>query len=90
MPQLEQEIIDSIAEEGYIDRDVIKPETNLFDLGIDSLTALQILVVLENKYDIVITPDRLKNVNNVGEIICAISAELQKKTKGPAGQETAG
>lgn len=90
MPQLEQEIIDSIAEEGYIDRDVIKPETNLFDLGIDSLTALQILVVLENKYDIVITPDRLKNVNNVGEIISAISAELQKKTKGPAGQETAG
>lgn len=90
MPQLEQEIIDSIAEEGHIDRDVIKPETNLFDLGIDSLTALQILVVLENKYDIVITPDRLKNVNNVGEIISAISAELQKKTKGPAGQETAG
>lgn len=90
MPQLEQEIIDTIAEEGYINRDAIKPETNLFDLGIDSLTALEILVVLENRYDIIITPDRLKKVNNVGEIISAISDELQKKTQDPTGQETAG
>jgi acyl carrier protein len=90
MPQLEQEIIDTIAEEGDINRNEIKPDSNLFDLGIDSLTALEILVVLEDKYDIAITPDRLKNVNNVREIISAISDELQKKAKTPAGQEVAG
>ena len=90
MPELEQEIIDTIAEEGEINRNELKPDTNLFDLGIDSLTALEILVVLEDKYDIVITPDRLKNVNNVREIISAISDELQKKAKGSTGQEVAG
>lgn len=86
MPQLEQEIIDTIAEEGDISRNEIKPDANLFDLGIDSLTALEILVVLENKYDIVIAPDRLKNVNNVRQIINAISDELKKKAKDPPGR----
>jgi acyl carrier protein len=86
MPQLEQEIIDTIAEEGDISRNEIKPDANLFDLGIDSLTALEILVVLENKYNIVIAPDRLKNVNNVRQIINAISDELQKKGKDPPGR----
>jgi acyl carrier protein len=90
MPELEQEIIDTIAEEGDINRNEIKPDANLFDLGIDSLTALEILVVLEDKYDIVIAPDRLKNVNNVRQIINAISDELQKKAKDPTGQEVAG
>jgi len=88
--KLEQEIIAAIAEEGDLNKNEIKPDTNLFDLGIDSLTALEILVVLEDKYDIVITPDRLKNVNNVREIISAISDELQKKAKSPTGQEVAG
>jgi len=86
MPQLEQEIIDTIAEEGDISRNEIKPDSNLFDLGIDSLTALEILVVLETKYDIVVGRDRLKNVNNVRQIISAISDELQKKAKDPTGQ----
>jgi acyl carrier protein len=81
--QLEQEIIETIAKEGDIKRNEIKPDSNLFDLGIDSLTALEILVVLEDKYDIVIGRDRLKNVNNVGQIIRAISDELQKKARDP-------
>jgi acyl carrier protein len=89
MPQLEQEIIETIAEEGDINKNEINPDSNLFDLGIDSLTALEILVVLEGKYDIVIKPDRLKHVNNVGEIISAISDELQKKAKDPIGPEAA-
>jgi acyl carrier protein len=85
MHSLEQEIIDTIAEEGGIERSEIKLDANLYDLGIDSLTCLEILVVLEDKYDIVIAQDRLKNVNTARQIISIMSAQIQKKAKGPTG-----
>ena len=79
MNGLEQEIIDIIAEEGAIDTDEIKPDSNLYDLGIDSLSSLEILVALEAKYDITIAQNRLKNLNSVREIIRVVSSELKKK-----------
>jgi acyl carrier protein len=85
MHQLEQEIIDTIAEEGDVDKSEIKLDSNFYDLGIDSLTALEILVVLEDKYDIVIPQNRLRNVNTASQIISVFSDELQKKAKGTTG-----
>jgi len=80
--ELEQEIIDTIAEEGAIDKSEIKLDSNLYDLGIDSLSSLEILVALENKYDITIAQNRLKSVNSVREIIKAVSSQLKKKGSG--------
>ncbi len=82
MDELEQEIIDTIAEEGAIDKSEIKLDSNLYDLGIDSLSSLEILVVLEDKYDIRISQNRLKNVNSVREIIRVVSRQLKKKETG--------
>ena len=79
MNKLEQEIIDTIAEEGEIDKSEIKLDSNLYDLGIDSLSSLEILVALEEKYDIRISQNRLKNVNSVREIIRVVSSQLKKK-----------
>ena len=82
MNELEQEIIDTIAEEGAIDKSEIKLDSNLYDLGIDSLSSLEILVALEDKYDIRISQNRLKNVNSVREIIRVVSSQLKKKETG--------
>ena len=82
MNKLEQEIIDTIAEEGAIDTSEIKLDSNLYDLGIDSLSSLEILVALEGKYDIRISQNRLKNVNSVREIIRVVSSQLKKKGTG--------
>ena len=79
MNELEQEIIDTIAEEGEIDIGEITPDSNLYDLGIDSLSSLEILVALEEQYDITIRQNRLRNVNSVREIIKLVSSELKKK-----------
>ena len=79
MNKIEQKIIDIIAEEGAIDRGEINLDSNLYDLGIDSLSSLEILVALEAKYDITIAQNRLKNVNSVREIIRVVSSELKKK-----------
>ena len=82
MNKLEQEIINSIAEEGEIDKSEITLDSNLYDLGIDSLSSLEILVALEDKYDITIAQNRLKSVNSVREIIRVVSSQLKKKGTG--------
>ncbi len=82
MNELEQEIIDTIVEEGAIDKNEIKLDSNLYDLGIDSLSSLEILVALEDKYDIRISQNRLKNVNSVRDIIRVVSSQLKKKGTG--------
>ena len=81
MNKLEEEIINTIAGEGEIDRSEITLDSNLYDLGIDSLSSLEILIALEEKYDITITQNRLKNVNSVREIIRVVSSELKKKQR---------
>ena len=81
MTKLEQEIINTIAEEGEIDKSEITLDSNLYDLGIDSLSSLEILVALENKYDIRIAQNRLKNVNSVREIVRVVSSELKKRQR---------
>ena len=81
MNRLEQEIINTIAEEGKIDRSEITQDSNIYDLGIDSLSSVEILVALEDKYDITIAQNRLKNVNSVREIVSVVSGELKKKQR---------
>jgi acyl carrier protein len=85
MHRLVQEIIDTIAEEAELGRSEIKLDSNLYDLGIDSLSSLEILVVLESKYDIVIAQNKLRNVKTVRQIIRVISDELRKKAKRDRG-----
>ena len=78
MNELEQEIIDTIAEEGAIDKSEIRVDSNLYDLGIDSLSSLEILVALEEKYDIRISQNRLKKIDNIRDIIRVVSSQLKK------------
>ncbi len=81
MNQLEQEIINTIAEEAAVDKGEINLDSNLYDLGIDSLSSLEIVVALEKKYDIRISEDRLKKINNIREIIRVVAEEVQKEKK---------
>jgi len=77
--QLEQEIINTIAEEAAVDKGEINLDSNLYDLGIDSLSSLEIVVALEKKYDIRISENRLKKIDNIRDIIRVVSDELKKK-----------
>ena len=89
MNQLEWEIIDTIAEETGIERDDIKPDSDLYGLGIDSLSALEILVALEEKYDILIPEDGLRNVNNIREIINIVLGKLPREREGTLTRHSA-
>lgn len=79
MTELEQEIVNIIAEETGIDKNEIGLNSNLYDLGIDSLSSLEILVALENRYKIEIPENELKNLDGVKEIVLIVSEKLGKK-----------
>jgi acyl carrier protein len=89
MNELEREIIDTIAEESGLDRDDIKPDLDLYSLGIDSLSALEILVALEEKYDIIIQEDDLRNVNNIREIVNIVLGKLPREREGTLPRHSA-
>jgi acyl carrier protein len=77
--RLEQEIIKVIAEESGKDIDDIKVASDLYSLGIDSLSALEILAALEKRYDITIPENDLRNINSTMEIARLIAGEIEKR-----------
>ncbi|MHB8894300.1 MAG: acyl carrier protein [Candidatus Geothermincolia bacterium] len=59
-----------IAEVLGIDSERIKPETNLVtDLKANSLDLLEVIGLLEEKYDLSIADDNLGDINSVGDIV---------------------
>ena len=79
MNTLEQEIIRTVAEVSGVKKAEIKPGKSLYQLGIDSLSALDTLAALEEKYDIIIPENDLKHVGSIDDIIRIVSAKLEEK-----------
>ncbi len=70
----EQEIIqltNQVFEESFeIEKELLKPETNIFeDLGLDSLDVVDLVVALQEKFGVKIRNDeRIKNIRSLGDI----------------------
>jgi len=70
-----------------VTRIIRKPETEFSttasfkDLKADSLDVVQILVAVEDQYDIEIKDEELKNVTNMGEFIAYIEKKIAEKNK---------
>jgi len=61
-------------------RDVdFKPETSFKDLDADSLDKVQILVALEDTFDIEIADEDMKKIGNMGEFVTYIKRKIGKK-----------
>lgn len=84
MTELAREIVDTIAAEGGISRDDLTPEAHLYDLGIDSLSALEILTTLERKYGIAIPENELGTLSCVSDIVDRVCRGVEKRGSGAA------
>jgi acyl carrier protein len=82
MSTLERQIIEAIARESRTNPEEIRLDSELYGLGIDSLSALELLAELEKRYDIRIPESGLKSIHTVREII-----DLIRETKSAAGDE---
>lgn len=58
----------------------ITPETSFKDLGADSLDVVQIMVALEEEYDIELVDEELKTLNNMGEFLDYVKKKVAAKS----------
>ena len=75
--ELEQKILDEMASAAGLDAGSIDIETTLHDLGIDSLSALEILVALEDTFGVTVPEESLRDTGNVSEIVSAFVVEIR-------------
>ena len=65
-----EQVKEIIVEAINVDEDLIVPEAKLQeDLGIDSLSAVELAMELENAFDIRIEDDALENLKTVQDIL---------------------
>ena len=59
-----------LAEQLEVDESIITPETDIIDdLGADSLDLVELVMSLEEHYDIALTDDKTANVRTVGQVV---------------------
>ena len=70
MASVEERVKDIVAEQLGVERDKIKRESNFVnDLGADSLDTVELVMELEEEFDISIADDAAEKIQTVGEAI---------------------
>ncbi len=76
---LETELLDLVAEEGMIDRTLLKPEALLSDLDIASADFIMILMAIEEKYGIYISVDNeMAELKSVQDLLSVASKKIRE------------
>jgi acyl carrier protein len=75
MASVEERVVDIVAEQLGVDKDKIKRESNFVnDLGADSLDTVELVMELEEEFDINIADDAAEKIQTVGEAIAHIDS----------------
>lgn len=70
MADVSQRVIDIVAEQLGADKDKVTPETSFVkDLGADSLDTVELVMELEEEFDINIPDDAAEKIQTVGQAI---------------------
>ncbi len=69
---VEQKVHEILAEILSISKNEIDNDRSLYDLGLDSLDAVELVMSVESEFDIEISDDAAEEVNTVGDIIAYV------------------
>lgn len=70
MASVEERVIDIVAEQVGVDKDKITRESHFVnDLGADSLDIVEMIMELEEEFDISIPEDAAEKIQRVGEAV---------------------
>ncbi len=70
MASVQERVIEIVAEQLGADKDSVTPETHFInDLGADSLDTVELVMELEEEFDISIPDDAAEKIQTVGEAI---------------------
>ena len=62
-----------------VDKADIRPETDIIkDLGADSLDLVEMITVMEDEYNLIITDERIRELYTVGEVAAFLEQLIQK------------
>lgn len=78
MKPTQQRVIKEIADTLEINADVIDIRASLDDLGADEIDSLEILMKIENEFEIDIDDDDFFNCNTVGAIVALVEILKRK------------
>ena len=77
---VEERVIDIVCENLAVNRDQVKRETAFIeDIGADSLDIVELIMELEEEFEITIPDDQAEKIKTVGEAIDYIQREIAKK-----------
>jgi acyl carrier protein len=77
MASVEERVIDIVSDQLGVDKDKIKMESNFVnDLGADSLDTVELVMELEEEFDIAIPEDVAEKIQTVGEAVRHIGSVL--------------
>lgn len=72
-----EKVKEIIAEQLDVDAEVIKPETSLMkDLEADSLDAVEIMMALEDEFEIEVPDEVAEGFKNIGEIVKYVESKI--------------
>ena len=70
MASVLERVIDIVAEQLGVSKDQVSPETSFVnDLGADSLDTVELVIELEEEFDINIPDDAAEKIQTVGEAV---------------------
>ena len=76
MASVSERVVDIVAEQMGVDKEKVKLETHFVnDLGADSLDVVELVMELEEEFDINIPDDAADKISTVGEVVDYIEKE---------------
>ena len=77
---VEERVVEIVCENLAVNRDQVKRETAFIeDIGADSLDIVELIMELEEEFEITIPDDQAEKIKTVGEAIHYIQREIAKK-----------
>jgi acyl carrier protein len=77
---VEERVIEIVCENLAVSKDQVKRETSFIDdIGADSLDIVELIMELEEEFEITIPDDQAEKIKTVGEAIDYIQKEIDKK-----------
>ena len=81
MPSVKDRVIEIVAEQLGVNKEQITPETSFVnDLGADSLDTVELVMELEEEFDINIPDDAAEKIQTVGQAVQYIESGMNGKS----------
>ena len=81
MASVKERVIEIVAEQLGVSKDQVSPETSFVnDLGADSLDTVELVMELEEEFDINIPDDAAEKIQTVGQAVSYIEGGMNGKS----------